>query len=65
MKLDAEKSHSINFHVISIPIPENSEDAEKAIQLVGEKLDIVIGVGKEYAYLAAGRDAVGDLEEGD
>ena len=65
MKLDAEKSSSINFHKVSIPIPEDSEDAQKAIQLIGEKLDIVIGVGKENAYLAVGRDAMTTLTEGD
>ena len=63
VKLDAEKSDSINFHKISIPIPEDSEDREKAVQLIGEKLDIVIGVGKENAYLAAGRDAMATLKK--
>jgi len=61
--LDAEKSGSINIHRISIPIPAGSEDAEKAIKLIGDKLDIVIGVGKENAYLAAGRDALATLQK--
>ena len=39
--------------------------AQKAVKLIGEKLDIVIGVGKENAYLAVGRDAMATLEEGD
>ena len=30
VKLDAEKSGSINFHKISIPIPEDSEDARES-----------------------------------
>ncbi len=63
VKLDAEKSGSINFHKISIPIPANAEDREKAVQLIGEKLDIVIGVGKENAYLAVGRDALATLKK--
>ena len=63
VKLDAEKSNSINFHTVSIPIPEGSDDAQKAIQLIGEKLDIVIGVGKENAYLAVGRDAMTTLQK--
>ncbi len=63
VKLDAEKSNSINFHTISIPIPEGSEDAQKAVKLLGEKLEIVIGVGKENAYLAVGRDAMATLKK--
>ena len=62
VKLD-EKSGAINYHKISIPIPANSEDAEKAVKLIGEKLEIVIGVGKENAYLAAGRDAMATLQK--
>ncbi len=61
--LDAEKNGSINFHKISIPLPQDSGDAENVIKLVGEKLDIVIGLGKEYAYLAAGRDAMASLKK--
>ncbi len=63
LKLDAEKSHSINFHKISIPLPEDSDDAQKVIQLLGANLDIVIGVGKENAYLAVGRDAMATLQK--
>ena len=57
VKLDAEKSGEINFHKISIPIPADAKDREKVVQMIGERLDIVIGVGRENAYLAAGRDA--------
>ena len=63
VKLDAEKSRSVNFHKISIPIPADSDDNQRAIELFGEKLEIVIGVGKENAYLAAGRDAMATLKK--
>ena len=63
VKLDAEKSGSINFHKISIPIPEDAKDREKVIQLIGENLDIMIGVGQENAYLAVGRDAMTTLKK--
>jgi hypothetical protein len=61
--LDAEKSGSINIHKISIPLPAGSDDNQKLIKMVGEKLDIIIGVGKEDAYLAAGRDAMARLKK--
>jgi hypothetical protein len=63
VKLDVEKSQSITFHTVSIPLPQDSEDAQKLVQLLGEKLDIVIGVGKENAYLAVGRDALATLKK--
>jgi len=61
--LDAEKNGSINIHKISIPIPPGSEDAEKAVKLFGDKLEIIVGVGKENAYVAAGRDALATLQK--
>ena len=63
VKLDAEKSHDVNFHKISIPIPEDAKDREKAVQLLGENLEVVIGVGDENAYLAIGRNAMTTLKK--
>jgi hypothetical protein len=60
---DAEKSDALRFHTISIPLPADSAEAQKVIQLIGEKLEIVIGVGKENAYLAVGRDALANLKK--
>ena len=62
VQLDAEKSDSINFHKISIPIPKDAKNREILVQLVGEKFDFVIGVGQETAYLAMGRDAMASLK---
>jgi hypothetical protein len=63
VKLDAEKVHSINFHKISIPIPESADNHDAVVQMIGEHLDIVIGVGQESAYLAAGRNALPALKK--
>ncbi len=63
VKLDAETLGAVRFHKISIPIPENAKDREKAVQLIGETIDIVIGVGKENAYVAVGRDAAAALKK--
>ena len=57
VKLDAEKSGSINFHKISVPVPKDAKDRETAVKLIGEKFDFVVGVGQENAYVAIGRDA--------
>jgi hypothetical protein len=63
VKLDAEKSGSVTFHKISIPIPQDAKDRQKVVQLIGEKLDVVIGVGPENAYLAVGRNAPATLKK--
>jgi hypothetical protein len=63
LKCDVEKSRSINFHKASLPIPNYANDRGRTVQLTGETLDIVIGVGKEYAYVAVGRDAMETLKK--
>ena len=62
VKLDVEKIGLVNFHEISLPIPQEAQDRANVVRLIGEKLDIVIGVGKENVYVAAGRDAMATLK---
>ena len=62
VKLDAETAGGLNLHKISIPIPDNAENREKVVKYIGEELDIIVAVGKENVYVAAGRDAAEKLK---
>ena len=57
VKLDAETVEGHKIHIVSIPIPADAKNRETVVKLIGEKLDIVIAVGKENVYVGAGRDA--------
>lgn len=57
VRLDAETVQGHKVHIISIPIPEDAKNRETVVKLIGEKLEVVIAVGKENVYLAAGGDA--------
>jgi hypothetical protein len=59
--MDAGQWQSVKLHTISVPIPDDAKDREKVVALVGERLDIAIGVGPDAFYLAAGRDAMAKL----
>jgi len=51
-------SHAdVQFHLLSMPIPANG-DQENAQKLFGDTIDMTIGLGKETAYFALGRDGV-------
>jgi len=63
LKLDAEQYEGVNFHTVSIPIPDDAEDRDKIVQIVGESFEIVVGIGAESAYVSAGRDAMKTLKE--
>jgi len=62
VKLDADRHQEIRFHTVTIPVPPDADDREKVVSLVGESLEVVIGVGEDSAYLGAGRDALATLK---
>jgi hypothetical protein len=63
-KLNAEEHSGIRFHVLSVPVAMMDPDAaEKLGAMLGENLDVVIGIGDTKLYLAVGRDAAGSLKQ--
>ena len=63
IKLDAGEHAGIRLHTLALPTSEMEQGAEMLPQLVGETLDVVIGIGDEAVYLAAGRDAMSTLKQ--
>ncbi len=63
LKLDAETHSGVNLHVLSVPVEELDEGAEPMRRLVGDRLDVIVGIGPNSLYLAAGRDVAGELKQ--
>ncbi len=63
LKLDAETHSGVNLHVLSIPAEQLDEGAEPLRRLVGDQLDVIVGIGQNSLYLAAGRDAADELKQ--
>ena len=51
IKWNAATHSGVTFHTTSLPVPESEKGPRK---LLGEKLDISIGIGNETAYLGIG-----------
>jgi hypothetical protein len=62
-QVDADEHEGVKLHVISLPTAGMAARAPKLPDLVGDTLDVVIGIGAQEAYLAAGRDAVATLKK--
>jgi hypothetical protein len=60
MKMNADSYKGVRFHMMTIPIPE---DAQELQPLVGDNLEVVIGISDTQAFVAAGRDAAKTLKE--
>ena len=63
IKLDADECRSVHLHTLSIPIPPDARDREKIVSLIGEKLEVAIGIGPQSAYVAAGREPLKALKQ--
>lgn len=57
---DAETHRNVVFHTMTAPVPE---DEEQAREVLGETLDVVVGIGEDAAYLSFGDDATGMLKK--
>lgn len=60
IKWNAENYSGVNFHTWSIPVPEEQESPH---QLLGDNLDIAVGIGPESVYLAAGKDTLTAIKQ--
>ena len=57
LKTDVVEHNGVSFHTISLPIPEHADHREKVIEAVGDPLLIIVGIGPETVYVAAGKQA--------
>jgi hypothetical protein len=55
IKWNAAKHAGVAFHTIAIPVPADQDGPRK---LLGEVLDVAIGIGPEAAYLAVGKNNI-------
>ncbi len=61
--LDADKCEGVRLHTVSIPIPYETDNRDKVVRMVGQSLDVVVGMGDQSIYVAAGRNAMDSLKQ--
>jgi len=62
-KAKSEKFEGVRLHIATIKIPENADDRDKLIRVLGENPELVVGFGPEAFYVAAGKDALKTLKQ--
>jgi hypothetical protein len=55
IKWNAANHAGVNFHTITVPIPENEEAARK---MLGAEMNVAVGIGPESVYVAIGKDNI-------
>jgi len=61
IRMDAGREGDVTFHTVSLPIPPDARRRDELVELVGDELQVVVGVGPKSVYLAAGRDPMETL----
>jgi hypothetical protein len=57
---NAQTHGDISFHTIQVPVPEHEADAR---QLLGDTMEVAVGIGEKSAYFALGKNAVERTKE--
>lgn len=63
LKRDVGELRGVRFHSLTIPIPPDAKDRDRVVKLVGENLEVVVGIGKQSVCLAAGKNALETLKK--
>ena len=58
VKLDAEKYEGVNFTVATVPVTDH-----KAAAMLGESVQIVVGISPSSLYIGAGQDPVAEIKK--
>ena len=61
IKFDADKHAGVRFHTTSIPVPKD----EGISKVLGDKLDVAVGIGAKSVYLAVGTDSLKLVKDAD
>lgn len=59
IQFNAQSHGNVRFHTMQVPIPEG----EDAREILGEVLDVAIGIDKQAAYFAMGNDCITKLKQ--
>ena len=60
IQFNAAQADGVTYHTMSMPIPADEEDARK---IIGDTLEMAVGVGPDSAYIGVGRDCVNNLKQ--
>jgi hypothetical protein len=55
IKLDTGEHKGVKFHTITLPIPGGGDEQEKVAKMIGDSLEVALGIGPKSLYIAAGK----------
>ena len=62
LKLDAAQHAGVKFHTLAFPLPDDIDNRQKLVGIIGEEVNLVLGVGPKQIYFGAGADPLEKLK---
>ncbi len=63
VKLNADKHKGVTFHTATFDVPDDDDNADLVKELLGDKIVLTVGIGKESAFLAIGSKGIETLKK--
>lgn len=63
LKLNADSHKGVAFHTLEIPVPADDDNAAMIKKLLGEKVKLTVGIGKQSAFIAVGEKGVETIKK--
>ncbi len=60
INFNAEKAAGVAYHTMEMPVPDDEEEAKK---ILGDSLEMAVGVGETSAYIGFGKNCVENLKQ--
>ena len=61
-RLDAAEHDGLKFHTLSVPLPEEMENRDKLVALIGEELKVALAAGDKQIFVGVGDGAVDKIK---
>ncbi|MES1213469.1 MAG: hypothetical protein ABUL64_02690 [Singulisphaera sp.] len=63
LKMNAANHKGVTFHTLTVDVPNDDDNAEMVKQLLGDKLVLTVGIGKERAFLGLGDKGIDTIKK--
>lgn len=63
IKLNADKHKGVTFHTATFDVPDDDDNADLVEELLGDKVVLTVGIGKESAFLALGNKGIDTIKK--
>jgi len=63
VKTDVQKVGEVSLHTLTLPVPYEAANRDKLVKMIGENIEVVLGIGPTRVFLALGKEPLSTLKE--